>query len=146
MLSHLTRLMPFVDTLKAWPAAMLLVFAVTGCANTPPLIRTNERPSILDHRSVLSVCDHDPEETTNQFLDAIENNETFGFCLPIGSPREEIRPVACFITEVGEVYVIIDRSQGEEPDSLYEIGPAVRKSETRYYLPLVDVEMEFKRR
>ncbi len=138
--------MPILDTPKAWTAATFLFFAIAGCASTPPFIRTNERPSVLDHPSVLSVCDYNPEATTNQFLDAIENKQIFGYCLPIGSPREETRPVACFITEVGEVYVIIDHSQRDEPDSLYEIGPAVRKSETRYYLPLVDVEMEFKRR
>ena len=135
-----------LNTLKSSTVAMVFVAAVAGCANNPPSVLTNERPSILDHPSVLRVSDHDPETTTNQFLDAMEGKQPFGYCLPIGSPRVGARPIACFITELGEVYVIIDRSQEEEPNSLYEIGPAVRKSQTRYYLPLVDAEIEFERK
>lgn len=132
---------------KAWQRLLVLLLfsAMAGCASTPPSIQTNERPSVLDHPSVLGVADHDPETTTNQFLDAMESKRTFGYCLPVGSPRIASRPIACFITELGEVYVIIDHSQEEEPYSLYEIGPAVRKSQTRYYLPLVDAEIKFER-
>ena len=137
--------MLLLNTLKSASLALLLSCAVASCASTPPSIQTNERPSILDHPSVLGVSDHDPETTTNQFLDALESKRTFGYCLPIGSPRKARRPVACFITELGEVYVIIDHSQEEEVTSLYEIGTAVRKSQTRFYLPLVDAEIEFEK-
>lgn len=131
------------EKLKLATVAVVLMSAFAGCASTPPSIQTNERPSILDHPSVLGVPDHDPETTTDQFLDAMESKQTFGYCLPVGSPKVEDRPIACFITELGDVYVIIDRTQEKEPYSLYEIGPAVRKSQTKYYLPLVDAEIEF---
>ncbi len=134
-----------IETLKLSIVEIVLISAIAGCASPPPSVQTNERPSILDHPSVLGVSDHNPETTTNQFLDAIENMQTFGYCLPVGSPKVENRPIACFITELGDVYVVIDHSQEEEPYSLYEIGPAVRKSQTRYYLPLVDAEIEFER-
>jgi len=133
------------EKLKFATVAVVLMSAIAGCASTPPSVQTNERPSILDHPSVLGVSNHDPETTTNQFLDAIESKKTFGYCLPVGSPKVENRPIACFITELGDVYVVIDHSQEKEPFSLYEIGPAVRKSQTRYYLPLVDAEIEFER-
>lgn len=133
------------EILKPWIVAIVMMSAIVGCASTPPSVQTNERPSILDHPSVLSVPDHDPETTTNRFLEAMESKRTFGYCLPVGSPRVESRPIACFITELGDVYVVLDHSQEEEPYSLYEIGPAVRKSQTRYYLPLVDAEVDFER-
>lgn len=136
---------PVLEVLKLSIVALVLMSTTSGCANTPPSIQTNERPSILDHPAVLGVPNHDRETTTNQFLDAIEREQTFGYCLPVGSPRVASRPIACFITELGNVYVVIDHSQEEEPDSLYEIGPAVRKSSTRYYLPLVDAEVDFER-
>lgn len=134
-----------VKTLKPSIVATVSILAITGCGSIPPSVQTNERPSILDHPSVLNVSDHDPETTTSQFLDALESKQTFGYCLPVGSPRVEHRPIACFITELGDVYVVIDHSQEEQPYSLYEIGPAVRRSQTRYYLPLVDAEIEFGR-
>jgi hypothetical protein len=131
------------ETVKVSAVAVVLMYGITGCASTPPSVQTNERPSILDHPSVLDVADHDAETTTKQFLEAMEHERTFGYCLPVGSPRVGSRPIACFITELGDVYVVLDHSQEEKPYSLYEIGPAVRKSQTRYYLPLVDAEIDF---
>ena len=132
------------EKLKFATVAMVMS-VIASCASTSPSVQTNERPSILGHPSVLSVSDHDPETTTNQFLDAMKNGQTFGYCLPVGSPSVENRPIACFITELGDVYVVIDYSLEKEPYSLYEIGPAVRKRRTRYYLPLVDAEIDFER-
>ena len=120
-----------------------MAIAVVSCVSTPPSIQTNERPAILDHPSVLAVADHDPDSTDAMFLDAINSRETFGYCLPIGSPRMDARPILCLITELGNVYAVVDYSGEETPPSLYEIGPAVRKTETRYFLPLLDAELNF---
>ena len=114
---------------------------IVSCASTLPSIHTNERPTILDHPSVLAVSDHDTESTDSLFLDAMENRETFGYCLPIGSPQEDSRPILCLITELGDVYAIVDHSGEHDSDSQYEIGPAIRKSDTRFFLPLLDAEI-----
>ena len=118
---------------------------IVSCASTPPSIRTNERPPILDHPSVLPVEDHEAESTDTLFLDAVDSKETFGYCLPIGSPRAESRPVLCLITELGNVYAIVDHSNEYRPTSRYEIGPAIRKTETKYFLPMLDAEITFER-
>jgi hypothetical protein len=120
-------------------------FGVVGCASVPPSIHTNERPRILDHPSVLTVSEHDAESSDSKFLDAAENKETFGYCLPIGPPTDDSRPVLCLITELGEVYAIVDQSGEDESTSRYEIGPAIRKTETRYFLPLLDAEIALER-
>lgn len=125
---------------------MVMVTVLTvGCAGAAPPIRTNVPPSILDHPSVLAVEDHNPESTESRFLEAVNSRETFGYCLPIGSPRVERRPVLCLITELGNVYAIVDHSDEDQPTSQFEIASAVRKSETRYFLPALDVEMRFER-
>jgi len=121
--------------------ALACTIALVGCANTPPSIRTNERPSILDHPSVLGVSDHDPDSTDALFLEAVESRETFGYCLPIGSPRNCDRAVLCLITELGDVYAIVDHSHEDGSIPKYEIGPAVRKDNGRYFLPIVDAEL-----
>jgi hypothetical protein len=118
---------------------------IVGCATTPPSIRTNERPPILDHPSVLAIVDHDAESTNSSFLDAVQRKETFGYCLPMGPPDCDSRPVLCLITELGDVYAIVDHAGEDEPTSRYEIGPAIRKTETRYFFPLLDAEIAFER-
>jgi hypothetical protein len=79
------------------------------------------------------------------FLDAVEDREIFGYCLPIGNHGIEERPVLCLVTELGGVYAIVDHSQEKKAASLYEIGPAVRKSNTKYYLPMLDAYIAFER-
>lgn len=118
---------------------------IVSCANTPPSIRTNERPTILDNPSVLAVADHDAESTDSAFLDAVASKETFGYCLPIGSQRSNPRPILCLVTELGNVYAILDHSGEDGPTSRYEIGPSIRKTETRYFFPLLDAEIVFER-
>ncbi len=126
--------------------AISTAFLLVACVATPPSIRTNERPVILDHPSVLAVPEHDPETSDRMFLDAVQDHEVFGYCLPIGNHGIEERPVLCLVTELGSVYAIVDHSQEGEAASLYEIGPAVRKSDTRYYLPMLDANLTFERK
>ena len=114
-----------------------------SCANKPPPIQTNERPTILDHPLVLSVSDFDQHRTPGQFLSAMESGETFGYCLPVGSSTGRV-PVLCLVTELGEAYMVFDHTMEDEPKALYEIASVVRRKGTKYLVPSFDIVGDFK--
>ena len=122
----------------ALKAVLVSTFMLVGCSSTPPAVLTNTRPAILDHPAIVPVSGHIQDTTTAEFFEAVDKGETFGYCLPIGANRSTA-PILCFVTEVGEVYVVIDHTLEEHSEARYEIGSAVRKSRTQYFVPLLDV-------
>ena len=129
--------------MNALRVVLISTFTLVGCAATPPPIKTNERPTILDHPSVLDVAEFDQHRTPDEFVSALEGGRTFGYCLPVGAPSGK-RPILCFVTELGEAYVVLDHSLEEDPKVLYEIASVVRRKGTRYYVPSFDTVGDFK--
>lgn len=127
-----------VSNTRSSLTVILTVLLSAACVATPPSINTNERPTILDHPSVLAVLEHDPESSDQRFLDAVEAGEVYGFCLPVRNYIADERPVLCLITEFGTVYAIVDYSLVPKATVKYEIGPAIKKGAKKYYLPMLD--------
>ncbi len=126
--------------MKQMSAVLISTFILVSCVATPPSIKTNVRPAVLDYASVVAVADHDQHTTSEQFFEAVESGETFGYCLPMG-PNRSTAVILCFVTEAGDVYAILDHTQEAQATTLYEIGPAVRRSRNRYFVPMLDVDV-----
>ncbi len=125
------KIVNFIQGSKKSAVILVLLLFMTACVNNKTGHKITERPSILDHQSVLKLKSRTRVQQITDFIDAHNNSNTAGLC----QKRLNVKGAMsnwCIVTEKGLARVIVDHTKDRKIGG-YRVSNLKYKGKNRFY-------------